>query len=126
MLASPLLIGCDLERLDAFTLNLLTNDEVLAINQDALGQSALRVATMGSVDVYRKQLEDGSVAFGFFNRGDSPQTIPVRLEFFGLGAAPQVRDVWHQKDLAPTDGKLLVTVPGHDVMLYRITAAAAK
>ena len=124
MLAAPLLIGCDLERLDEFTLNLLTNDEVIAINQDALGHSARRVATMGSIDVFRKQLEGDSVALGFFNRGDSTQTIPARIELIGVGAAPHVRDVWRQKDLAPTGGKLEVTVPGHDVMLYRITPAA--
>ena len=47
MLSAPLLIGCDLERLDEFTLGLLTNDEVLAIDQDALGQQAVRVATFG-------------------------------------------------------------------------------
>ena len=47
MLSAPLLIGCDLDRLDAFTLNLLSNDEVLAIDQDALGRQALRVATIG-------------------------------------------------------------------------------
>ena len=124
MLASPLLIGCDLERLDPLTLNLLSNDEVLAINQDALGRSALRVATMGSVDVYRKPLEDGGIALGFFNRGEAAQTFPARLEPFGLGAAPQIRDVWRQKDVALADGKLAVTVPGHDVMLYRLTPTA--
>lgn len=124
MLAAPLLIGCDLERLDEFTLNLLTNDEVLAINQDALGHSAFRAATMGSVDVYRKQLEDGSIALGYFNRGETPQTIPVQIQYLGLGAAPKVRDIWRQQDVTPTDGKLVVTVPGHDVMLYRLTPAA--
>jgi alpha-galactosidase len=124
MLSAPLLIGCDLERLDAFTLNLLSNDEVLAINQDALGRSAHRVATLGSVDVYRKQLEDGGIALGYFNRGETPQTFPVRLESLWLGASPRVRDVWRQKDLAPADGTLQVSVPGHDVMLYRITPAA--
>jgi alpha-galactosidase len=126
MLSAPLLIGCDLERLDAFTLNLLSNDEVLAINQDALGHSARRVATLGSVDVYRKQLEDGGIALGYFNRGETPQTFPVRLESLWLGAALQVRDVWRQEDLAPADGTLQVAVPGHDVMLYRITPAASK
>jgi alpha-galactosidase len=126
MLAAPLLIGCDLERLDEFTLNLLTNDEVLAINQDALGHSAFRSATMGSVDVYRKQLEDGSIALGYFNRGETTQTIPVQIQYLGVGQAPHVRDVWRQQDVTPTDGKLVVTVPGHDVMLYRLIPGSAK
>ena len=126
MLASPLLIGCDLERLDEFTLNLLTNDEVLAINQDALGQSARRIATMGAVDIYRKPLEDGSVALAFFNRGDSTQTLSLGHEKLDVGAASQFRDVWRQKEVGLTDGKLEVIVPGHDVMLYRITPVAAR
>ncbi len=124
MLASPLLIGCDLERLDPFTLNLLTNDEVLAINQDALGRSAHRVATPGAIEVYRKELEDGSVAVGYFNRGENPQRLPVNVTQLGLGAAPRIRDVWRQQDIAPVEGVLEVTVPGHDVMLYRITPVA--
>jgi alpha-galactosidase len=126
MLAAPLLIGCDLERLDAFTLNLLTNDEVLAINQDALGRSGRRVATLGALDVFRKELEDGGVALGIFNRGDAAQSVPVRLEAYGLGTAVQIRDVWRQQDVAVTGGKLQVTVPGHDVVLYRIAPAAAR
>ncbi|MCR6654435.1 MAG: putative Ig domain-containing protein [Opitutus sp.] len=124
LLASPLLIGCDLERLDEFTLNLLTNDEVLAINQDALGHTAHRIATIGSVDVYRKQLEDGGVAIGFFNRGETTQSFPVQFERLGLPGPRHVRDVWRQKDLATfTDGQLEISVPAHDVLLYKFTSA---
>ncbi len=75
LLSAPLLIGCDMERLDPFTLNLLTNDEVLAVDQDALGKQAVRVATIGAVDVYLKELEDGSRAVGFFNRGPQVETV---------------------------------------------------
>lgn len=98
---------------------------LLAISQDALGHSARRIATLGSVDVCCEQLEDGGIALGYFNRGETPQTFPLRLESLWLGPSPQVRDVWRQKDLAPADGTLQVSVPGHDVMLYRITPAAS-
>jgi alpha-galactosidase len=126
MLSAPLLIGCDLERLDAFTLGLLTNDEVLAVNQDALGESARRVATIGAIDVFRKPLEDGSVAFGFFNRGDVAHTIPVNLERFGFHGRQIFRDLWRQKDIGTFEKMASVTVEPHNVILYKISAAATK
>ncbi len=67
LLSAPLLIGCDLERLDQFTLNLLTNDEVLAVDQDVLGKQAVRVSENGDVQVFEKELADGSRAVGIFN-----------------------------------------------------------
>ena len=125
MLSAPLLIGCDLERLDAFTLNLLSNDEVLAINQDALGQPARRVATTGPVDVFSRSLEDGATAVGFFNRGDTLQTIVFKLERIGLPGARAVRDVWRQKDVGEFSVDLPVTIQPHGVMLYRVTKGTA-
>jgi alpha-galactosidase len=124
MLSAPLLIGCDLARLDAFTLNLLTNNEVLALDQDPLGRSARRVATLGAIDVFRKELADGSAALGFFNRGDVPHTITAKLDRLGLGGGRTVRDLWRQQDLGAFENDLPVTVQPHDVMLYKLTTAA--
>lgn len=124
MLSAPLLIGCDLERLDAFTLNLLSNDEVLAINQDALGQPARRVATIGPVDVYSRPLEDGATAVGFFNRGDTPQNITFKLERIALRGARKVRDVWRQKDVGEFSSELPVSIEPHGVMLYHVSKGA--
>ena len=83
LLSAPLLLGCDLERLDPFTLNLLTNDDVLAVDQDALGKQATRVANQGDLDVYAKPLEDGSWAVGLFNRGPNNSTITVKWSVSG-------------------------------------------
>lgn len=123
LLSAPMLIGCDLDRLDELTLNLLSNDEVIDINQDALGTPARRVATLGAMDVYRKPLEDGSVALGFFNRGDQPHSASILLERFELPARSQLRDVWHQRNLGDIEKSFDVTVAPHDVVLYRISAA---
>ena len=123
LLSAPLLIGCDLDRLDAFTLNLLTNDEVLAVDQDALGRSARRVATSGPIDVFRKELEDGGVAIGFFNRGDTLHTMTAKLERIGLGGRQRVRDLWRQEDLPEALNELAVTVDPHGVKLYKFMAA---
>jgi alpha-galactosidase len=123
MLSAPLLIGCDLDRLDAFTLNLLTNDEVLAVDQDPLGKSARRIATLGAIDVYSKQLEDGGTVLGFFNRGDVPHTVTAKLDRLGFDGRRLVRDLWRQKDVGVFETDLPVTVEPHDVMLLKVTAA---
>ena len=123
LLSAPLLIGCDLERLDAFTLNLLSNDEVLMIDQDALGKQAARVATVGGIDVFKKELEDGGVALGFFNRGAASESQEFnKLSKIGLGGRQQVRDLWRQQDLKEVQGKIALTVPAHGVVLLKFTA----
>jgi len=123
MLSAPLLIGCDMDRLDPFTLNLLTNDEVLAIDQDALAKQASRVAT---IDVYQKALEDGSTALAFFNRSGVAEThLFNKLSRLGLPGAYHVRDLWRQTDLpnakGDAKGSLTVTVPAHGVLLLKLT-----
>jgi len=125
MLSAPLLIGCDLEHLDQFTLNLLTNDEVLAVDQDALGKQAVRVATAGAVDIFRKELEDGSIALGFFNRGDTAQTLNFnKMAWIGIDGPQHVRDLWRQKDLPdlglPVDSVMKVTIAAHGAELFKL------
>ena len=121
MLSAPLLLGCDLEQLDPFTLSLLTNGEVLAIDQDALGKQATRVATIGAVDVYLKLLEDGSHALAFFNRSaDAEEFVFNKLNAIGLVGAQHVRDLWRQRDLPDCDGKVAGEISGHGVLLLRV------
>ena len=127
LLSAPLLIGCDLEQLDAFTLGLLSNDEVLALDQDSLGKPALRAATVGPVDVYSKELEDGSRALGFFNRGDTETKINFnKLNYLGLGGTRHVRDLWRQTDLPDTRGSLRLTIPAHGVVLLKVSGVHSQ
>ena len=128
MLSAPLLIGCDLSRLDPFTLNLLDNDEVLAVDQDALGQEASRVATLGDVDVYLKNLEDGGKAVAFFNRGPQSENINFdKLGYIGLWGPQHVRDLWRQKNLPdvrnPLTSVFKVSIAAHSAELYKFTSA---
>jgi alpha-galactosidase len=125
LLSAPLLIGCDMERLDPFTLNLLTNDEVLALDQDALGRQAKHAAAMGTLDVFVKDLEDGSKAVGFFNRGDKSQKFVFnKLSKIGIAGKQHVRDLWRQKDLPDAAGKIEVAVGAHGVVLLKFSPAA--
>lgn len=125
MLNAPLILGNDLTKLDAFTLSLLSNDEVIAVNQDALGRQAVRVLKMGSVEVWEKNLEDGSKAIAFFNRG--PSAAPVHVEWSALGITVSVdsRDLWEHRDLGNTGHGLSANLPAHGTKFIRIRTGAA-
>jgi alpha-galactosidase len=127
LLSAPLLIGCDMTKFDDFTLNLLCNDEVLAIDQDALGKSATCVLTNGDLRVYEKELEDGGRALGFFNLGSATVNQDFnQLAQIGFSGNQHVRDIWRQSDLPDVDAVhdiLPLTVPAHGVVLYKLMAA---
>jgi alpha-galactosidase len=123
LLCSPLLIGCDLTRLDDFTLNLLTNDEVLEVNQDPLGEQAHRVAQDGYVEVWAKKMEDGSTAVGLFNRDEVEKPVTAKWSDLGLKGKMRVRDLWRQKDLGTFADTFQTPVPRHGVVLVRLFPA---
>jgi len=123
LLSAPLLIGCDMTKLDDFTLNLLSNDEVLAIDQDALGKEAMCVTTNGNVRIYAKDLEDGGRALGFFNLGIKPAPLDFKsVASLGFGEKQHVRDLWRQSDV-PVNDTPAILIPAHGVVLYKVTAA---
>jgi alpha-galactosidase len=120
LLSAPLLIGCDMTQLDPFTLNLLENDEVIAVDQDPLGKSAHTVASKGETRVYAKPLADGSRAVGLFNLGETEQTVTVAWSDVGLKGKLHVRDLWRQKDLGKFKDSYTATVPRHGVVLIKV------
>jgi alpha-galactosidase len=126
LLSAPLLIGCDMTKFDDFTLNLLSNDEVLALDQDALGKQATCVSVEGSLRVFAKDLDDDSKAVGLFNLGDTPATVIVRWENLNLSGAQTVRDLWRQKDLGEFNKEFSATVAPHGVVLLKIQPAKIR
>jgi len=126
LFSAPLLIGCDMEKLDDFTLNLLTNDEVIAVNQDPLGKQATCVQTIGDLRIYVKEMEDGSRAVGFCNFGLEKVNISYKdFEKLGIKGKVMARDLWRQKDIAKINtGKdvLNIEVPVHGVVLYQFSS----
>jgi alpha-galactosidase len=123
LLASPLLIGCDMTQLDEFTLSLLTNDEVLEVNQDPLGRQAARVARIGQLEVWAKDMEDGSKAVGLFNRGEKKAVVTAKWSDLGLAGKHKVRDLWRQKNLGIFINEYHTSVPRHGVVLLKISPA---
>jgi len=122
LLAAPLLIGCPIEQIDDFTLGLLTNVEVLEIDQDPLGRQAERIVEGDDFQVWARELEDGSQAVGLFNL-DAYEHKRIRFDFsaLGLGIGPyRVRDLWRQKDLGNFSHYFEAEVAPHGVVLVRI------
>lgn len=101
ILCSPMLIGCDLADMDDFTFSLLTNTEVIDVNQDPLGYPAARISEDENTVVYHKPLEDGSLVVALFNISDTPQTMGFRIgELNYMMVEPQtLRDLWRQQDI---------------------------
>ena len=121
--SAPLLIGCDLEKLDDFTLNLLTNDEVIAVNQDALGKQGVCLQTIGELRIYVKELEDGGKAVAFANFGREKIKMSYKdFKKIGISGKQIVRDLWRQKDIAKINsnkGNLALDIPAHGVSFYK-------
>jgi alpha-galactosidase len=124
LMSVPLLLGCDLTRLDDFTLGLLTNDEVIAVNQDVLGKQAIVVSTQGEIGVMAKEMEDGSKAVGLFNLGDGGKmNVTVKWTDLGIKGKFIVRDLWRQKDLGMFENEFTADVNQHGVVMVQIRPA---
>ena len=120
LLASNMLIGCDIAQMDEFTVSLLCNHEVNAVNQDILGKQAQRVVLDGTIQIWSRPLSDGSYAVGIFNVGPSDTRVDFRKYFreMGIGSLQSVRDLWRQKDLSTTDVNYFI--PTHGVKYLKI------
>jgi alpha-galactosidase len=118
LLSAPLLIGCDMNVLDDFTLSLLSNDEVLAIDQDPLGKSATCIYKTDEIQIWLKELSDGSKAFGIFNMTDKITDQSISLKLIGFDQKPKLRDLWRQKDLGTIETLKLKLMP-HGVLLVK-------
>ena len=123
LLASPLLLGNDLTQIDDFELNLVSNDEVLAVHQDPLGRAADRVSRQDESEVWARPLADGSVAVGLFNRDEMDMRVSVQWSELGLTGRQQVRDLWRQRDLGVFDGGFSSVVPRHGTLLVKVAPA---
>ena len=120
--SAPLLLGCDLEHLDPFTVALLSNDEVIEVNQDTLGKQATCVAQAGNLRVFAKPLDDGSWAVGLFNLGEAEAPVVVDWSLLKASGPQKVRDLWRQKDLGVFADKFEGQVAAHGVLLVKVAA----
>ena len=133
MLAAPLIAGNDLRTMSRETINILTNKEVIAIDQDSLGIQGYPMLKFGDFEVWIKPLKNLELAYCFLNRGESPKSLefdwkeyPVNdgLSKFNIDfnkTTYNIRDLWARKNIGTTGQKFSATVPGHDVIMVRLT-----
>ncbi|MGM9490351.1 glycoside hydrolase family 27 protein [Ideonella sp. YS5] len=123
MLAAPLIAGNDLSKMDADTLRILTNKDVIAVDQDALGQQGRRVWRQGDLEIWARPLKGGEFAVVLFNRGEAPAEMKVGWDQLDLpaGLKADVRDLWTQKVSKQVRGSYGGTVAPHGVVMVRIT-----
>ncbi|MDE6793705.1 MAG: alpha-galactosidase, partial [Muribaculaceae bacterium] len=120
LMAANMMIGCDLAQLDDFTLSLLCNNEVNAVNQDVLGKQAKRDVKDGDLQIWSRPLSDGSVAVGIFNLGNGVMEVDLNnyLKILNIDNPLGIRDLWRQQDLALNDTKY--KLPSHGVKLIKV------
>lgn len=122
LMASPLFYSGDMTNLDPLTLNVLSNAEVIDIDQDALGQQARIIRHTAEELIMAKKLDDGSTAVGIFNLTQSPRDVTVAWKDLEIKQPKTVRDVWRQRNLSSRRDAYRATLAPHDVMLLRLSA----
>jgi alpha-galactosidase len=123
ILAAPLLAGNDLRNMSSSTRDLLTNREVIAVDQDKAGKQGKRVSQSGDQEIWVRELADGSKAVGLLNRANQEAEISVSWSDLGFHESPshlKVRDLWAHQDIQASGNKYSRTVPGHGVVLLRV------
>ena len=124
---SPLIFGGNVTSLasDGWTTALLTNEEVMAVNQDASGTHGKRVLAQGSTEVWTRDLSGGRKAVALFNRGTQDATVSATFSQLGVSGTPAVRDLWQRADVTGMTTGLSVTVPYSGALMYTLSPASA-
>ena len=118
---APLMVGADLPDNDQWTLSLLTNPEVLALDQDPVTSGAVRVKSSDGMEIWSRNLSDGSLAVGIFNRAQADSQVTVHWSDLRLFGSQTVRDLWLRKNLGTFHDQITLPVLSHGVVLLRLT-----
>ncbi|MGB7263964.1 MAG: glycoside hydrolase family 27 protein, partial [Terracidiphilus sp.] len=121
MLAAPLIAGNDLAAMTAETKSILLNREVIAVDQDPLGRQGDRAYKEGPLEVWTKPLEGNAMAVALFNRTTGTTRMTLQLKDVGWKGRAAARDLWTHEDVGEVNGETTVTVPGHGVVMLRLT-----
>jgi alpha-galactosidase len=120
LLAAPLLAGNDLRDVKPSILEILTDKEAIAVDQDKLGKQGVRVAKNGDLEVWARPLADGGHAVGLFNRGDAAAQVAARWSDIGVKGTHKVRDLWAHADRGKVKEEYTAVVPPHGVVMIKI------
>jgi alpha-galactosidase len=122
ILAAPLMAGNDVRKMSDEVRDILTNKEVIAIDQDPLGKQGYQFMTHPGKEIWVKELSNGNWAVCFFNSGDNPLKIRLKWEhLWFLKGTYKVRDLWQKKDLGTTQKGFTGDIAPHDVLLFKLS-----
>jgi alpha-galactosidase len=131
MLAAPLMAGNDLRSMDDETKKILTNEEVIQVDQDALGEQGFRFIDYGDQEIWVKFLDNDELAVCFLNRADTPWKLDYNWQKTGISHAKHyvsfsdkkydLRDLWQHKAIGNTSKNLTADIPAHGVLMLRLT-----
>jgi alpha-galactosidase len=119
MLAAPLILAGDLASLDEHQRLMLTNHEVIEVNQDSAGRQATRRTKSAETEVWSRPLSDSTTAVALFNRGSAPAVVTVRFADLGIQKAQPVRNLWLRSDLGAARS-FTATVAPHGAVLLKV------
>lgn len=125
MMSSPLLIGCDMNDIKGNALSLMQNEELIALNQNTLGQQAYVVQKSKDCYVLTKDMEEANGkkrAIAVYNPTNSQKTVTVKFEWFDLGGNIRVRDLFERNDKGIYSESMDITVPAHGTRIYALDA----
>jgi alpha-galactosidase len=120
LMAAPLLLGDDVRSVQPDILSLLSNREVIAIDQDRLGRQGLPLRRLGDIEIWTRPLADGALAVGVFNRSATAKAVTLDWAELGLKRPRSLRDVWRAVDLDPAQDRITRDIPAHGVVLFRL------
>lgn len=121
LLAAPLIAGNNLADMNPTTLSILTNREVIAVDQDRLAKEGNLVAKGGLLEIWTRPLSGGDKAVGLFNRDTEAHKMTLKLAMVGFGPDAHLRDLWLHKAVEAKNGEYTVVVPAHGVVMLRLS-----
>ena len=121
ILAAPLLAGNDLSKMSPATLAMLTNKEVIAVDQDPLGKQGDRVSAVGPTEIWSKPLSNGAQAVALFNRSETEKSISFRPRDIGFAKSFKLRDLWQGREVTAAGDTYTATVPAYGAVLLKVS-----
>jgi alpha-galactosidase len=120
VLAAPLLAGNDLRDMSQATLDILTNQEVIAVNQDRLGKQGSQTWKSGEQEIWTRPLTGKATAVAIFNRSSQESRVTVKWADLKIAKVNSIRDLWSHQDVTALGSEFSTTVPGHGVVMLKV------
>jgi hypothetical protein len=120
MFASPLLLGCDLTKIDSFTMKLITNDDIIALNQDKLGQQATLIDQKNKIQVWKKELSNQSIAVAIVNLSKKEKKHSLSLSEVSAENYSKITDLWSKQTATPKQNRVETNIPSHGVVVLKL------